>query len=109
MGESIAKEYLEKKGYNIIERNYRSKFAEIDLVAKSGKELVFVEVRTKKGEMFGTPEESLNDKKLKKVWFNAQAYANRIRWKGDCRIDAICVVLKPNNEPERINHYINII
>ena len=69
---------LEKKGYKIVEQNYRTKFAEIDLVAKQGKELVFVEVRTKRGELFGTPEESLNKKKLRKLWWNSQGYVNKI-------------------------------
>lgn len=109
IGEDFAKEYLEKKGYNIIEQNYRSKFAEIDLVAKQGKELVFVEVRTKRGEMFGTPEETLNKRKLRKIWLNARAYAGRIRWQGDCRIDAVCVVLNSDNRVDRIAHYENII
>ena len=108
MGEAIAKKYLEDKGYKIIEQNYRSKFAEIDLVVKQGKELVFVEVRTKRGEMFGTPEDSLNKRKLRKLWLNARAYVGRIGWQGAYRIDAVCIVLKPDNTPERINHYENI-
>jgi len=67
MGERFAREYLEEKGYKIIEQNYKTKYAEIDLVARKGKELVFVEVRTKKGEDFGTPEETINNKKMRKV------------------------------------------
>ena len=109
LGEEIAKKYLEKKGYKIIERNFKTKYAEIDLVTRQGKELVFVEVRTKKGELFGTPEDSLNKRKLRKLWLNAQVYANRIHWKGDCRIDAVCIVLKPDNTLDRLNHYPSII
>ena len=62
IGEDIAKKYLEEKGYKIIEQNCRTRYGEIDLVAKDGRDLIFVEVRTKRGENFGTPEESLNKK-----------------------------------------------
>ena len=70
LGEEIAKKYLELKGYKIIDRNYKTKFGEIDLVCKKGKRLIIIEVRTKKGLDFGTPEESLNRKKLKKILLN---------------------------------------
>ena len=109
LGENIAKEYLEKKGYNIIDQNFRTKYAEIDLVTKYKNELIFVEVRTKKGDMFGTPEDSLNRKKMLKLRRNAWAYVARIGWKGVYRIDAVCVVLRPDNSVERINHYESII
>jgi putative endonuclease len=109
LGEEIAKEYLKKKGYKIIEQNYKTKYAEIDLVTRKGKELVFVEVRTKKGEIFGTPEESLDKKKLRKLWFNAQGYVNRIKWPGPYRVDAVCIVLKCDNALDRLDYYQNII
>ncbi len=109
IGENIAKEYLEKNGYKVIEQNYKTKYGEIDLVAKKGNELVFVEVRTKKGENFGTPEETINKKKLRKLWGNAKAYAARKKWQGSYRIDAVCLVLKYDNATERINHYENIV
>lgn len=108
LGEEIAKNFLEKKGYKILEQNYKTKYAEIDLIAQQGKELVFGEVRTKKGEMFGTPEESINRKKMVKLRKNALAYVARKGWKGAYRIDAICLVLKPDNTLERIEHYENI-
>jgi len=109
VGENIARGYLEKKGYKIIEQNYKTKYAEIDLVAKKGNELVFVEVRTKKGENFGTPEETINRKKLNKLWGNAKAYAAWKKWQGPYHIDAICIVLGYNNTIERLNHYENIV
>ena len=102
IGEVIAKEFLKNKGYEIIEQNYRTKYVEIDLLAKKNGELILVEVRTKIGENFGSPEESLTKKKLKKLWFNAQIVKAT-------RIDAVCIVLKFNNSIERIAHYENII
>ena len=109
LGENIAREYLEKKGYNIIEQNYKTKYGEIDLICKQGKELVLVEVRTKTGDMFGTPEESLNYKKLHKLRLNAMSYVGRKWWKGNYRVDAVCIELDlVKHKPERIEHYENI-
>ena len=108
-GEEIAKRFLEKKGYKIIEQNYRTKYGEIDLVCQKGKELIIVEVRTKVGDLYGTPEESLNYRKLRKLRLNALAYVSRKRWKGPYQIDAVCIVLKPDQTLERIEHYENIV
>jgi len=102
IGEEIAKGYLEKQGYKILAQNFKTKYAEIDLLAKKGKEIILVEVRTKIGENFGSPEESLTKKKLKKLWFNAQMVKA-------ARIDAVCIVLKPDNTLERLEHYENIV
>ena len=109
IGEEIARNYLEKEGYRILEQNHRTKYAEIDIIAKKGKEMIFAEVRTKKGDLFGTPEESLNKKKLRKLWLGARGYVSMKKWDGPYRIDAVCVVLKFDNTLERINHYENII
>ena len=109
MGEAIAREYLKKKGYKILAQNFKTKYAEIDLIARQKNEMVFVEVRTKRGEIFGTPEESLNRKKMIKLRKNAWAYVGRIGWQGAYRLDAVCVVLKQDNSAQRINHYENIV
>ena len=110
IGEEIAKKYLEQKGYKILEQNAKSKFGEIDLIAQDKKELVIVEVRTKIGDMYGTPEESLTKKKLHKLKLNAISYVARKKWKGDYRIDAVCIVLAygEDNKAEKIEHYKNI-
>ena len=108
LGERLAGEYLRKKGYKILVQNYRTRYAEIDLVARHKDILVFVEVRTKVGEQFGTPEETLNFRKLQKVKQNAIAYAAYIKWNKLYRIDAVCVVLGENYQVLRLNHYENI-
>jgi putative endonuclease len=109
IGERIAQRYLEKNGYEILERNFKTKYAEIDLVAKYKNELIFVEVKTRRGEVFGAPEESLNKKKLRRLWMNAQGYINFKKWLGHYRIDAVCIVLNPDNTVNRFNHYPNVI
>jgi len=108
IGEDIAKKYLEEHGYKIIEQNYRTRYSELDLIAYKNKWVVFVEVRTKIGEQFGSPEETLNKKKIHRLQRAAAAYAAMQKHKGPYRIDAVCIVLDKNQHVERINHYTNI-
>ena len=109
VGEALAKRYLEQRGYKILEQNYRTKYAEIDLIAKRDKVVVFVEVRTKIGEQFGSPEDTINKKKLWKIRKNAEVYLAHIEYRGLSRIDAICVVLEEDFKQERLTHYKNIV
>jgi len=108
LGETIGKKYLQKKGYRIIEKNYKTKYAEIDLVAQDKKTLVFVEVRTKVGEQFGSPEESFNRSKRRKLIKNAIAYTTIKNYDKSYRIDAVCIVLDEKKRVKRITHYQNI-
>jgi len=108
-GEEIAKKYLQNKGYIIIECNYKTKRAEIDIIAKYKNTLVFIEVRTKRYESYGTPEETINYKKRMRLKQNAAAYIHRRKYKGLYRIDAVCLVINENTELQRINHYESII
>ncbi len=108
IGESVAGEYLQRKGYRIIERNYRTRYAEIDLVARKKSVLTFVEVKTRVGERFGSPEESIRSDKLCRLVKNAQAYMARINYNNGHRIDAVCIVLDKNHYVQRISHYENI-
>ena len=115
IGEDLARKYVEKEGYKIIEQNYKTKYAEIDLVAEKSagflkqKTLVFIEVRTTVGEPWGSPEDTINRAKLWKVLQNAKSYAAFKRWQGPERIDAICIVLKPDMSVLRLTHHENII
>ena len=111
LGEDIAKEHLEDRGYKILEQNYRNKYGEIDLVARDNDSLVFVEVKTRIGEQFGIPEDAINFKKKAKLIRNAQAYMSwnkKARNYKSYRIDAICIVLNENKQVIRIGHYQNI-
>jgi putative endonuclease len=63
IGEKLAAEYLSNHGYAIIETNYRCKEGEVDIIAKEGEFLVFVEVRAKNNLSYGTPEESITARK----------------------------------------------
>jgi len=108
LGEDIARRYLEKKGYSIVDQNYKNKYAEIDLIAQYKDNLIFVEVKTRIGEQFGIPEDAINRNKLRRLIRNAQVYMMRKNYDLDFRIDAVCIVLDENKQPIRIDHYENI-
>ena len=108
LGENIAQEYLKKKGCDIISRNYRTKYGEIDLIVRKNNILIFVEVRSKTGEQFGTPEDTINKIKMSKIKRNAMAYISRKKWQDQYRIDAICIILNQDSSIKRLDHYENI-
>ncbi len=103
-GESAAIKFLKDKGCEIITTNYRCRYGEIDIIAKDDYQLVFVEVRTKKGRSFGTPEESVASKKQAKMVTAAQTY---IQEKGlesiDWRIDVIAIEVDSKDRVKRID------
>jgi putative endonuclease len=108
IGEIIAGKFLQKKGYTIVEQNFRTKYSEIDLVVKKKDVLVFVEVRTKTNEHFGSPEETINKNKINRLIRSAEAYVAYNKYSENFRIDAVCIVLNPDANPERITHYESI-
>jgi len=75
-GEKQATKYLKKNGYKIIEKNYKNKIGEIDIIAqeKKTKTLVFVEVKAKSSDFFGLPREMVDDRKIHKIEQVATAY-----------------------------------
>jgi len=73
-GERVAAAHLEAKGYRILARNFRCREGEIDIVAEDGDSLVFVEVRTRRGDAFGSPAESVTEAKERRLLTVARAY-----------------------------------
>ena len=111
-GEGIAADFLQKKGFRILKRNYSTKFGEIDLIVAKNNVLTFVEVKLKRGDDFGTPEEMIGSSKLSRVTRMAEFYLTdkpEMTKKYDSfSIDAVCIVINEWGEVERINHYENI-
>ena len=109
-GEKLAVDFLKRRGYKIIQRNFRCREGEIDIIAQQGDCLVFVEVRTKKGSRFGTPEESVTLSKREKLISLANAYLqafdNPPAW---WRIDVVAVELAPDNKVSRLEHIENAV
>lgn len=73
-GEEAAAEYLKKKKYKILERNYKSSYGEIDIIAKFKKDIVFIEVKTRKSDKYGRPYEAVNYYKQKRMIATAKTY-----------------------------------
>jgi len=73
-GEDLAVQYLKKKGFKVIERNYHCSAGEIDLIAREGKTLIFVEIKTRSSSEFGLPQEAVDRFKQKKMIEVARAY-----------------------------------
>lgn len=117
IGEKEAASYLGRKGYRVLERNYHTRFGEIDLICahstSGGQErLVFVEVKLKQGEDFGTPEEMIDKRKLSQAermaYFYLMANPQISEKYPSFSIDAICIVLSESGEVERLSHYQNL-
>lgn len=106
LGENEATEALKKKGYEILERNFSNKFGEIDIIARDGNILVFVEVKAKKGMDFGLPEEMINAGKLRKIRRMADVYLNGKA--SLCRIDVVAIIFSQTNQLISLNHYENV-
>ena len=95
-GEEKASEFLAGKGYEILEKNYRHKHAEIDLIAKKGKMLIFTEVKTRTGSGFGMPEEFVNYTKAKLIMKAAENYIFATDWHFDVRFDIVSILILTN-------------
>ena len=87
--ERAAEEFLKSRGWRILERNYRTRLGEIDLVARDGDTVVFVEVRARSSTAFGTPQETVTREKRRRLVRTAQAYAQSRRLDVPLRFDVV--------------------
>ena len=109
IGEEFAASFLRKKGYKIIERNFRKGYGEIDIIALKNKILIFVEVKTRISINFGTPFESITPWKLRSLIKTAQFYKSlHPPLPQSLRIDAVSVKLSHDNSVETIELLENI-
>lgn len=91
-GEEYAARLLEQKGYRILERNYHSRFGEIDIIAAAGQYLVFVEVKTRAENALISPLEAVTAAKRRKLIKTAQYYLYRNRTELQPRFDVIALI-----------------
>lgn len=93
-GEQVAANYLLSKGYQIIERNYRYKRSEVDLVVRKNACLVFVEVKTRTTSRYGFPETFVSNRKRETISTGARRYVEEANWEGNMRFDVVAVMMK---------------
>ncbi len=109
LGEDIAVDYLKNKGYQIIERNFRKKYEEIDIIAIHDSTLVFIEVKTRTSASYGSPLEGISTYKVRHLVQLSQFYKSlHPNLPNDMRIDAIGIIVTTDNKLKNIEHLENI-
>lgn len=103
-GESLSEKFLKENGYIIIEENFSCSFGEVDIIAKDGSYICFIEVKTRYGYKYGSPLESITPYKQRKIIKVAQYYIN-LRNLHRCffRFDALEVMLNLENKAPQLN------
>lgn len=91
-GELLAAEYLENKGYTVLDRNWRSGHKELDLVARSGDTLVVVEVKTRGSARFGNPEDAVDMRKIRRLVLATDAYLRLKCLDMNVRFDIVTII-----------------
>ena len=103
LGEKLARDFLKKRGYRILETNYRCPHGEMDIIAGDKDILAFIEVRTKKSLEFGTPEESITAAKKERLKaITAHYLQTHDNLPQSLRIDVVAIELDAENKPTRI-------
>jgi putative endonuclease len=89
--EDLAAKHLEREGYRIVARNYRTRAGEIDFVAEDGKTLCFIEVKGRHTLAFGAPAEAVTAEKQRRIWNASQLYLQKRRERPVCRFDVVAI------------------
>jgi len=107
LGESAAADYLSNTGYDILERKYRLKIGEIDIIAKKDNVIVFIEVKTRRSTKYGSPAEAVTYRKQQKIMNTALCYLKQIDQNNACcRFDVMEIFLAELNVI-KYNHIMN--
>ena len=101
IGEKTAVAFLERHGFHVLQRNFRNKLGEIDIVAKDGDTICFIEVKTRKTDAFGSPLESVTTAKQRKIIHVALSYLKvQGRDETNVRFDVVSVILGDEEGPQ---------
>lgn len=105
--ERLAADFLKRQGLKILERQFFTRFGEIDLIAKDDNEIVFVEVKARRSSDFGYPEESVTQKKLEKIAGVGEFYLKQKGWeRRPFRIDVVAIEGEGKNV--KIHHIVGV-
>jgi len=107
-GEQHAAHYLRSIGCEIIKTNYYILGGEIDIIAKYNLELIFVEVKTRRGRNFGFPEDALRYHKMRKLKYTMLKYMHENYYRGPFRFDLIAIEISRFDEVKDLRHYKNV-
>ena len=107
LGEAHSCEYLINQGYEILERNYRTKFGEMDIVARKGDTVVFVEVKTRRSTGFGLPREAVNTRKQMNYYRLGEYYIQAHRQLKDVNYRFDVMEVYKVGEGFRVEHIVN--
>lgn len=100
-GETAACGFLKERGYEIVERNYKCKLGEIDVIGRRGRRLAFIEVKTRTCARYGTPQEAVDPKKQRKIFKLAQWYLKEKKLeKTPLAFDVVAILWKEGGIPE---------
>lgn len=103
VGEDLARQYLENKGYKILEKNFKCKLGEIDIIAQDKNEIVFVEVKSRNVLTYGKPAEAIDNIKIKHIYKTSEYYLLiHKKLNENIRIDVIEIYF--DNQQAKINH-----
>lgn len=97
-GELLARRYLRKQGYAILASNAKTPTGELDIIAKDGGQYVFIEVKTRTNDRFGTPAQAVDDRKRKKMIQGALFYLKELPSLPSARFDVIAITLQGQNK-----------
>lgn len=104
-GETLAADFLRRNGLTVLRRNCRSKWGEIDLLARDGEAVVFVEVKTRSSSQWGRPEDAVDRAKQFKLSMTARAFCDHFKLHGrPLRFDVVAVLVDKDAPPE-VKHY----
>jgi putative endonuclease len=107
-GEALAERWLTERGYETVARNYRCRYGEVDRIMREGETLVFVEVKTRRSDEFGSPSEAVTAFKRRQISRAALYYLqNEANGDPSCRFDAV-EVMYADGLPPRVRHLIGI-
>ncbi|MFC1678374.1 YraN family protein [Patescibacteria group bacterium] len=109
-GEKIAEEYLERKGYKILDRNIKTSYQEIDIIAEKQKRIIFVEVKTRTSSIHGYADESLDRRKMINLKKAVNYYLiNENLYTDEIGVDLVAVDISKKTKTAKIKHYHDIV
>jgi putative endonuclease len=104
-GEELAVTFCRKKGYRVLEKNYKTAFGEIDIIARDGKVVVFIEVKTRADDTFGYPFEAVNARKREKIRKVALCFMKKFKQEVPARFDVLSISFEDGKK--RVEHIID--